>query len=406
MKIVVLGGAANMAQPALNYLVKLESVKEIVLTDLNEKRLIEIAERLGEKATTKKLNVTDKDKLESIITNANLVMNFIGPYYRFKTNAMEAAINSGVNYIDLCDDYDVTIEALKLDQLAKEKGVTAITGMGASPGVTNIFARLGAEALDSADEINTYWVVGDAEPSGFGALVHMFHIIKGKVPTFLDGELQWIRAFQPETAKKLDFGDPVGEVTLYHVGHPEPITLPKYIPNIKKVTNQGALLPEFQNPMFKTLVDLGMTSEETFPFKGEQVAPLDFLLSLFEYKQEEAKKRPRRREKRRSVGATRIEVIGEKDGKKAIYTFTKSGYTTMDHGTSMPAGLVAGMILNEEITMKGVIAPECLDPKKIIAALQEIGHFEGEKDFIVTRTIHDKVDTGSITDDRMFPELR
>src|SRR5699024_9122211 len=150
--------------------------------------------------------------------------------------------------------YDVTIESLELTDLAKEKGVTAITGMGASPGITNILARLGSDQLDRVDEINTYWVVGDAEPGGFGALSHMFHIMKGKIATLQDGKETWIRSFQQKNAKKIDFGEPVGEVTLYHVGHPEPVTLPRYIPNVKKVTNLGALLPEFQNPMFKVLV--------------------------------------------------------------------------------------------------------------------------------------------------------
>jgi|SRR5699024_1331159 len=207
-------------------------------------------------------------------------MNFVGPYYRFNTLALEVAIEQGVHYIDLCDDYDVTIEALSLDELAKENNVTAITGMGASPGMTNILARLGADQLDTVQEINTYWVVGDAEPSGLGTLVHMFHIINGKIPTYNNGKETLIPAFQEETAKKIDFEGPIGEVTLYHVGHPEPVTLPKNIPNVQKVTNYGALLPEYQNHMFKTLVDMGLTSEESISFQGEQVSPLEFLLSF------------------------------------------------------------------------------------------------------------------------------
>ena len=257
--------------------------------------------------------------------------------------------------------------------------------------------------MDKIEEINTYWVVGDAEPSGFGALVHMFHIMKGKVPTYMDGEQKLIRAFQQDTAKKIDFGGPVGKVTLYHVGHPEPVTLPQFIPNVKKVTNLGALLPEFQNPMFKTLVDLGLTSEEPIMFKGELVAPLEFLLSLFQHKQAKAKERSG--EKSKSVSAARIEIIGEKDGKRASYTFTKSGFDRMDHGTSVPAGIVAAQLLNGEINIKGVIPPECLEPKKIISSLQEVGYFEGEKDFQVKRIFQDITEIGSIVDAKKFPEL-
>lgn len=403
MKIVILGAGANMAQPAMNYLVQLDIVEEIILTDINEERINQIANELGSKASTKKLNINDTESLTAVLENAHLVMNFIGPYYRFKTVALETAIASGINYIDLCDDYDVTIEALALHELAKEKGVTAITGMGASPGITNVLARLGADALDCADEINTYWVVGDAEPSGFGALIHMFHIIEGKVPTFLEGEEKWIRAFQPQTAEKIDFGEPVGEVTLYHVGHPEPVTLPKYIPNVQKVTNLGALLPEFQNQMFKTLVDLGLTSEEPINFKGEQVAPLEFLLNLFQYKQSESQKRPSK--KQVSVSAAMIEVIGEKNGQQASYIFKKSAYDKMDQGTSMPAAIVAEQLLRGDITETGVLPPEALSAKNIISGLKEVGYFDDNKGFKVTRKLQGETVEGSILQAETFSEL-
>lgn len=405
MKIVVLGAAAHMAQPALHYLNEQSIVNEIVLTDIYEARLRQIADQLGSKASTQPLNINDNEALASIMSaDVHLVMNFIGPYYRFKTLALETAIKNGIHYLDLCDDYDVTMEALKLDGLAKENGVTAITGMGASPGITNVLARLGADVLDTVDEINTYWVVGDAEPSGFGALIHMFHIMQGKIPTFQDGEQKWIRAFQQDTARKVNFEGPVGEVTLYHVGHPEPITLPKYIPNVKHVTNLGALLPEYQNQMFKVLVDLGLTSEESIMFKGEPVTPLEFLLHLFHHKQTDAKKH--KKKKQRSVSAARIEVIGEKNGQKASYTFTKSAYDQMDQGTSVPAGVVAEQILKGDINMKGVIPPEALDPKRIIASLHKVGYFEGEKGFQVKRSLHNQIDTGSIMDVNTFPELQ
>lgn len=404
LKIVVLGAAAHMAQPALQYLNKQEVVHEIVLTDINEERLRQVADQLGKKATVQTLNIQDQDTLKSILRNdVDLMMNFIGPYYRFQTVALEIAIESGVHYLDLCDDYDVTMEALKLNELAKEKGLTAVIGMGASPGITNVLARLGADALDVTDEINTYWVVGDAEPGGFGALIHFFHIIAGKVPTFQDGEQKWIRAFQPDTAHKVDFEGPVGEVTLYHVGHPEPITLPTYIPSVKQVTNLGALLPAHQNQIFKTLVDTGLTSEEPILFKGEKVAPLEFLLHVFHQKQTEATNQSK--QKQQSVSAARIEVIGKKDGQLSSYSFTKSAYDKMDQGTSMPAGVVAAQLLRGMINVKGVIPPEALNPKKIMAGLLEVGYLEEEKGFEVKRTRQDQVDIGPITDTSMFPEL-
>ena len=403
MKVVVLGGAAHMAQPAVEYLIEGEVDEQLVLADINFERVDKISKQLGSKVVAAKLDINNQTELIDRIKDANLVMNFIGPYYRYGTKSLRAAIDAGVNYLDICDDYDVTIAALKLDDAAKQREVTALTGIGASPGITNILSRLGADALDQTEEINTYWVVGDAEPSGFGALVHMFHIIEGRVPTFIDGEHKDIKAFQKETSKIIDFGYPVGQVTLYHVGHPEPVTLPKFIPGVKKVTNLGALLPEFQNPMFKTLVDLGLTSEEPIIFKNQSVAPLEFLLTLFHHKQANAK--PRLGEKPQSISAARIEVIGYKDGKQASYTFTKSGFDNMANGTSIPAGVAAKLLLEGEVGVKGVISPECLDPKKVISHLKLAKYFDEGRGFQVDRVINGKSERGSILDIDKFPEL-
>ena len=97
--------------------------------------------------------------------------------------------------------------------------------------------------------------------------------------------------------------------------------------------------------------------------------------------------------------------MGEKDGSKASYTFTKSGYDRMDYSTSIPAGIVAAQLLKGEINIRGVIPPECLEPKKIIASLHGVGYFEGEKDFQVERVIDERIDSGSILDASIFPEL-
>ncbi len=45
------------------------------------------------------------------------------------------------NYVDLCDDFDATIEDLKFDSLAKEKEIYCFIGMGNSPGLANVIVK-------------------------------------------------------------------------------------------------------------------------------------------------------------------------------------------------------------------------------------------------------------------------
>lgn len=400
MKVVILGGAAHMAKPAVHYLAKKNEIKKIVLADLNFDKVNEFAIELGAKATAQAVDVNDKQDLVRTISGANLVMNFIGPYYQFGTKTLETVIEEGIHYVDICDDYDTTEEALKLSKKAEGKGVTALIGMGASPGITNVLARLGSDAVERVEEINTYWVVGDAEPGGFGALIHLFHCIEGKIPTFRNGNFENIRPYQMVSSKEVDFGKPVGKVRLYHVGHPEPVTLPRFIPNVKTVTNFGAILPEYQNLLFKTLVDFGMASEQPITFRKEKVAPLEFLLALIKHKQSNHAKNPRT--ERKSMAASRIEVIGTTAGEKVSYTFTKSSYETMAESTSMPAGVAAWQILKKQINIKGVIPPECIDPKKLLFDMQKAGSFEKGNEYEVIKQTDSEVVKSRLFESELF----
>lgn len=404
MKIIVLGGAGHMAQPSINYLVNESYVKEVVLVDLDKEKTEEIAKSSGEKVNTESIDIMNKSALKKLLKGSDLVMNFIGPYFKFGTYALETSIDAGVNYIDICDDYDVTISSLELDAKAKEKNVLAITGMGASPGITNLLAKLGSDALDTTEEINTHWVVGESGPSGFGVLMHMFHIINGSVPTFSEGEMKEIEAFTQETSKKIKFNEPIGDVTVYHVGHPEPVTLPQFIPGVKKVTNYGALLPEEQNQLFKLFVDIGLTSNESINFKGEEIKPLEFLLYFLQDKQ--LKEPDRNKNAEGPISATEIEVIGTLDGEETSYTFSKSGHGGMAKGTSIPTAVAASLMLQGKMENKGVMPPEGLNVIEMVEALTEIGFFSKDDDGFRVRKKKGTLDVeGSIADVEKFSEL-
>ena len=63
-------------------------------------------------------------------------------------------------YFDICDDWRPTLELLELSDKAKKAGITAIIGIGASPGLTNLMAVLAYNELDEVDEIITGWGIG------------------------------------------------------------------------------------------------------------------------------------------------------------------------------------------------------------------------------------------------------
>ena len=94
------------------------------------------------------VDVTDSHQLHSFLSDVTIVLNTVGPFYKYGVDVLSAAIASGCHYIDICDDWEPTIEMMDLDQDARLNDVLAIIGMGASPGISNLLACLVCEELE------------------------------------------------------------------------------------------------------------------------------------------------------------------------------------------------------------------------------------------------------------------
>ncbi|WP_241003352.1 hypothetical protein [Streptomyces sp. CB01881] len=143
---------------------------------------------------------------------------------------LAAAIRARTHYRDLCDDWEPTVRMLELDGEARRSGVTAVLGMGASPGASNLLAALAAERLDTVHDLYTAWPVDVPDtgeeltgPDGRAgaAAVHWMEQISGTVAVVERGRLVQRPPLRPVTLAL-----PGGRAgTAYTVGHPEPVTL-------------------------------------------------------------------------------------------------------------------------------------------------------------------------------------
>ena len=281
MKVVILGAGAGMALPTIKFLAKYAKLSKLVLADLNIDAVNQVAKDLNsDKVETTSVDISDIDALKKLVEGSDLVMNFVGPYYKFGTKTLETIIDAKVNYVDICDEGDVTEEALKLDEKAKENGVTALIGLGMSPGMTNVLAKFGSDALDETDEIHTHWVLDEKDLGAGAVTLHLFHSINGEKPTFADGEVKYIKGFQEEDHLTADFGENIGKVNVFHLGHPEPISIPKNIPGVKKVANRGGFTPEMLSLFFRIMGEYGFVKEEPIEVRGIEVQAPEFALTL------------------------------------------------------------------------------------------------------------------------------
>ena len=126
---------------------------------------------------------------------------------------------------------------LLLDDEAKKAGITIVSGLGDSPGLTNILAKYCCDQLDSVEDINILWVAPLSEV-GLAQYFHGIHCfafphqyVNGKLLD-LDGKVT------------VEFGEPIGKIELLYCDHPEPFTLPRYVKGVKNVICAGATWPE------------------------------------------------------------------------------------------------------------------------------------------------------------------
>ena len=266
MRVLVTGGGGSEGKAIGIILAKEADVEKIIVVDRSERRAARAVQEIGAKAEAKIGSIDDHASMVNLMQEADMVVNAVGPFYRHSTKVLKAAIEAKKNYVDICDDYDATIALLALDGEAKEADITALINMGSSPGVVNVLAGYGADKLDQTDEINISWCVHyGAGEGGAGAGLHGYHMINGNIPQFLNGKLVNVPG---GSGKEIVEFPGCGTTECSYVGHPEPVTLPRFIRGVKTVTNRGAVLPEWvwQNEL--RLAEMDFTREEMTRIPG------------------------------------------------------------------------------------------------------------------------------------------
>ncbi|MBN2156638.1 MAG: SDR family NAD(P)-dependent oxidoreductase [Candidatus Lokiarchaeota archaeon] len=400
-KIVVLGGCGAVGRHTVRTLAKSKDVDKVVIADINLDLAEQMAQQLGEKVTAVNVDVNNTEDIRNAIKGAKVVVNTVGPYYMFEKKILEAVIEEGIDYVDVCDDTGATYDALNLDERAKEKGVTALIGMGSSPGVTNILAAFAATTkniLAECESIDLYHIHGGEPVEGVGVIGHRFYCMQQDVPLFLDGEMLNLSQKESEDyIEEVDFINLEGKHTVYPYPHPEPITLPKWIPGVKRVTNKGTVLPEEYYDLTRTLYKCGMASKEPIMVNGTPVIPHDFATQFLIKRRNEILRETNFGEQR---GCVKIVVIGKNElglDRKYIFSLVSEGAgkgQAMGEGTGIPCALGALLLLRGKIKNgPGVLPPEAsVNAMEFLSLMREIMQIDGKDKTKKSPLIIQKVD--------------
>ncbi len=388
-KVVVLGGGGGIGSVAARALAALGAFDQILVADVREAEAARVASSIASPGvSSSRVDATSPQSLAQVMSGAKVVLNCIGPFYRFGPPVLEAAIRARIDYVDVCDDLAPTRVMLEMDGAAKSAGISALVGMGNSPGLANVFVRLCKDMLlDEVHEVDIMHIHGGEPAEGPAVVKHRIHAMVNDIPLFLDGRFEMVRQLEPSGQKHVvetDFRH-VGRYPVYPYPHPETITLPRYLPGLRRATNLGVIFPLSYFQLTQDMVRVGACVETPLLVNGAEVNPLDFSVAHI------LQRRPALLEQagvQGPAGCLKVVVTGVKSGKRNTFVFQLSSTSAgAGEGTGIPAAVGAALMGQGRIKDQGVFPPEAaVQPLEVMAmaleASKALGMAGGDSIFV------------------------
>jgi len=376
MKLLAIGGCGAMGKAATRALIDMPVFDEIIIGDLNLEAAQNWAQKLNDnRVRAIRVDVMDAASLLASTKGVDIVANLT--LYEFNVPIMHACLENRCHYLDLGGLYHVTKKQLALHEKFKAVNRLALLGMGASPGMTNVAAAMGAKQLDQVTDIHIRTgTKGGGKGFGYSAKTVLDECMMNAF-VFENGAMQELPPLSGRERYVLP--EPVGEVEGFYSIHSELATLPYQYPGIQNVSFRVAFSARLVN-MVETLIDLKLTSSEKFSYKNIDIVPREFLDAHL--------MRLPKPEELSEFKAFRVDVIGIKDEKSKtknvkrktlVYEIlvpskTDWGIKAGAYWTGVPAAIAAELIAEGKFLAAGALAPEAaLAPELVLAKLADYG---------------------------------
>jgi len=365
MHIVVLGGAGAMGRVTVRALTGYDDIDQVTIADYHETRAQELAASLNSsKIQVRQVDVTDKDRLRQLLRGADVALSAVD--YIFNLPILQACIQEKVHYADLGGLFHMSRKLMAMHGEVEAAGITAILGMGGTPGITNLLARAAADKLDRVESMRVELGCSDSTPST-APLVAPYSIrtildeFTKQPQVFKDGE--WFPQQPLSGQEEMIFPLPVGRATAIYSLHSECATFPISFEDkgIRYVSFKIAFPGEFMTKL-KFLVELGFGSDEPISVRGVKVSPREVLAKLLEMA-------PAGDGEPQDCDVLRVITTGEANSQQVQitnqvialpYRRWNIGAGALD--TGVPLAIAGRMLANGEITRRGALGPELCVP--------------------------------------------
>lgn len=383
MKVMVLGGAGAVATETTKDLVYNGDFEEIVIADLNVDKAKELADELTENckkgfipeeyvcpANSKNLK---KKRIKVMEVNLQNIPETVEIFKEMDVvacglpaaaldPAIKAIVLAGVDGLDLCGEpaIDGYFDE-DLNGIAKKNGSTFVSGVGATPGITNIMARKGVSQLDKVDEILINFAAFRClapSPGLISTTFWEFDPATKERLIYQDGELIKVNPF--DGLRKVKFHEHIGEQEVGYIPHSEVQTICKSFPDVKHVAVRGTFPPPVMR-MMKACIESGIMNHDEISFYGKKTTPIDIMKDLLALL-------PETRENDNWGYGLVVEVKGQKDGMNKLFRYHNEhpnqdewgGKSTYYKNVGIPLAVGAEILakMKDKEKKKGIFPPE------------------------------------------------
>jgi lysine 6-dehydrogenase len=349
-------GAGKMGVVLAKDLIESDPVCLVTLADIDFERLGKAARFIGsDRLLPLQRDIADEAQRMEIMEGKDVALCAL--LHAQSLISLDTAVRKGVHYIDLVGE--APLKRMEYDSQAKEKDIVVISGLGVSPGITNVCVGRAVHLLDEAEQgiVGVGGVPVEPRPPLNYRIVYAVESLLGlyerEVLILKDGKIE---KKNPLTGlEKIKFADPFSEMEWFYTDglNSMTYTLQGKIKDLaeKTIRHMGHVRG------VETLKACGLFSREPVDVDGQRIAPRKVLEKVLDERMKLGDEK--------DATLLRIEVSGKKDGRSVMHVFEmvdyfdpERQYTSMGKTTSFPASIGAQMIMSGQIKQRGVVFPE------------------------------------------------
>ena len=335
-------------------------VSRVTVCNKSQAQLDTCASKLAGKQGAEKLRTVPLDLYDQAAT-VELMTDFDAALSALprSVNAMaiRAALRAGTPLVDLTRPDPNQL--LELRREAQDTGGFVIMGCGVDTGLTEIMARHLAEKLGQVNELHVKCGGMPQEPAPplgykivFGGHQMLLHESDALIVD--DGQLKSVPRYSG--VESVNFTG-VGECEAWHEGFKLWLLELPALKHLRVGTLKTVRWPGYAAKV-TVLKEMGLLSQEPVDVDGVPVVPKRLLDALLY-------PRVRLEEGERDITVFRVEVVGEKAGRKRRYKAEmvdrydeQLGFTSMARTTAFTGAIVARMIARGDLKARGMVSPE------------------------------------------------